>query len=188
MDQNSNFSNGLQSPPTGVIQADNQAHYNSPDAFCNYTDSFSMTNNSISSPHCVNALNTVSSTSQYCSNTPQYIDGNTDRLPYPPNTTFSSSQSQCNFFKFEIPGFEIIIRSKPNSIMNLNNLYAQYQPQSHSSMNSCYISGTSDSGNLANPGNIMNIQNTDNSQSFVTENLQSQFQQQNSLGFNNFHD
>ena len=208
MSQNLNLSDNLQLPlrsPTvlqGLTDLQADSHDNL-DTFYDYSDSFSVTNNSIPQAPFVNALNTVSSASSY---TQQYnTDANGQQFSShfnPPNMTFDSSQPQVNqrdIFKFEIPGFEIIIRPKINQVMNLSNLNAQ----SHSSMDSysplavnqnqnytSNVDGNSARGSYANSVNsmnAMNIQNTYNSQSF-TDNLQSQFQQQqNSFGFNNFH-
>jgi hypothetical protein len=134
MSQNLNFPSNLQLTDLQVDSHNNFASYN-------HTDSFSMTNNNdiLQAPF-VNALNAASSSSQYYPHTSQ---GNTNTNVQQasnyfvnlPNTTFDSSQSQANqydVFKFEIPGFEIIIRPKSNQIMNFNYL----SMQSHSSMDS----------------------------------------------------
>jgi hypothetical protein len=149
---------------------------------------------SISPAPYVKALNTVSSTSY----APQYVKCNTNGLPYSfnsPNATFNPSQPQSNqrdVYKFEIPGFEIIVRPKFNPVMNSSNLDTQYQLRGDKPMNSYYISNfdeTSTGGSRANSANIMNMQDIyHNNQSFATDNSQSQFQQrQNSPGFNNLY-
>jgi hypothetical protein len=219
MSQNLNFPSNLQLTDLQVDSHNNFASYN-------HTDSFSMTDNNILQAPIVNALNAVGSSLQYCPHTSQSNTNNNGQQASTyfaniPNTTFESSQPQVNrhdVYKFEIPGFEIIIRPKSNQIMNFNQLSMQshssmnsYSPgmssqqshsqqshsqQSHSSMdfyspgmssqlnqNQNYVDGNSASGSYANSDMItMNMQNIYNNQPFITDNLQYQSQQQNSLG------
>jgi hypothetical protein len=133
MSQNLNFPSNLQLTDLQVDNHNNFASYNQ-------NDSFSMTDNNILQAPFVNALNAVSSSLQYCPHTSQSNTNNNGLLASNyfanlPNTTFESSQPQVNrydVYKFEIPGFEIIIRPKSNQVMNFN----QLSMQSYSSMNS----------------------------------------------------
>jgi hypothetical protein len=184
MSQNLNFFRNLQ------LTDDNHSNLNT---FYDHTNFHSMTNNNIFQVPFVTSPNTVNSASQYCSYASQSNSNGQQANHFvnlPNSTTFNSSQSQvnqCNTFKFEIPGFEIIIRPKSNQITNLNNLNTQY----HSSMDSYspvavmpsqlsqsqnYIDRNFVSGNYVNSVNDMN-----------TDNLQYQIhQQQNIPGYNNF--
>jgi hypothetical protein len=173
-------------------------------------DSFSVINNSIS-PTSLNSLNSFSTVSSTLEDHPtivphdniNYING--QHYVNSPNMAFDSSQpqmSQYEVFKFEIPGFEIIIRPKLNSVVPVNNLDAQSYSFSDSyssvavmpsqlNQNQSYISRNSGnaSGSCASSENNINAQNIyNNDQTFVMDDSQSQIQQQqNSLGFNNFH-
>ncbi|RIA89312.1 hypothetical protein C1645_825077 [Glomus cerebriforme] len=203
-----NYSNGLQQL-TEVIQTGNQVYDNNLDTSYTYTVPSSVINNGIF-PAPLNtftssdpSFNTASSTLQYCA--PQYINSDTNgqvsNHSHSDNSRnkLHSSQpqiNQCGVYKFEIPGFEIIVRPKSNPMINLNNLGAQ----SHSSTNSYYSpttvmssqlnqnqnyipsvenSANESYANSVNSMNIMNMQNIYNDQPFFTDNSQSQFQQQN---------
>lgn len=119
-----------------------------------------MINNNISQPPFVNSFNPVNSASQYCPYVSQNNIYNTNGqlasnhfVNLPNSTTFGSFQSQvnqCNIFKFEIPGFEIIVRPKSNQVMN--NLNTQHQ----SSMNSY------------SPVAVMPSQLVDQNQNYIT--------------------
>lgn len=193
MSQNYNFSNNLQ---LTNLQVDNH------NTFCDYSNSLSVTDNRILQAPFVNAPNTVSSASQYYPHTSQNNTNTngqqaSNHFLNLSNTVFDSSQLQVNqygVFKFEIPGFEIIIRPKSNQIVDFNNL----NMQSHSSVDS-YSSGMSSqlnqnqnfvNGNFAGESyanSDMSTTNMHNNQSFIADNSQYQFQQQNSLGYNSFH-
>ncbi|CAB4486689.1 hypothetical protein RhiirA5_357086 [Rhizophagus irregularis] len=189
MSQNPNFSSNLRLTD---LQADSR---NNLDTFYNHTDSHSMTSNNISQVPFINSLNTVSSVPQCCPHVSQSNNYNSNGQPVsnhfvnlPNSTTFDSFQpqvNQCNIFKFEIPGFEIIVRPKSNQVMNLNNLNAQHQSSMNSyspvaimpsqlvNQNQNYINGNFVSNSHVNSVNNMN-----------TDNLQYQNHQQ--FGYNNF--
>jgi hypothetical protein len=189
MSQNLNFSSNLQLTD---LPADSHNNLNN---FYDQTNSHSMTNNNISQTPFVNSLNPVSSIPQCCPHVSQSNNYNSNGQPVsnhfvnlPNSTTFDSFQpqvNQCNIFKFEIPGFEIIVRPKSNQVMNLNNLNAQHQSSMNSyspvaimpsqlvNQNQNYINGNFVSNSHVNSVNNMN-----------TDNLQYQNHQQ--LGYNNF--
>ncbi|CAB4375080.1 unnamed protein product [Rhizophagus irregularis] len=170
MNQNHNFSHNLQ---LADLQAGGQDNLN---PFYNF-DSLNM-----------NAFNTSQN---------HFHDNINNTNGYYPNvnlsdTTFQPQLNRSNIFIFEIPGFEIVIRPKVNQFMNLNNLNNLNMPSmnSYSSVaaNQNYVDGNSASGSYVNNMNTMNMQNiynNNNNQSFITNNSQYQFQQQNSLGYNN---
>ncbi|CAI2162985.1 12999_t:CDS:1 [Funneliformis geosporum] len=151
----------------------NQVQYHNFDPYNCTADSFSATNENIYPIPCEDeSLDTFGSASQYCpiisSYEPQYINYDTSEqgiLNQNPPQSIDTSQSQmnqCSIFRFEIPGFDIIIKPKSNSTMDLNNLDTQYQlqqdqsyPYSSSQLNPSqnYISE-----NSVNPI-AMNVQN-----------------------------
>jgi hypothetical protein len=117
MDQNLNFSG-----------------HNNLDTIYNHTDSHSMTSNNISRVPIINSPNTFSSVPQCCHHVSQSDNYFTNGQPasnhivnLPNSTIFDSSQPQVNHYKFEIPGFEIIVKPKSNVVMNLSNLNTQHQ-------------------------------------------------------------
>ncbi|CAG8622531.1 7123_t:CDS:2, partial [Funneliformis mosseae] len=89
--------------------------------------------------------------SQYCpmisSYESQYINNHDDIseqgiLNQNPPQSIGSSQpqmNQCAIFRFEIPGFDIIIRPKSNLSMDFNYLDTQYQLQQDQSYPSVSI-------------------------------------------------
>ncbi|CAB4375079.1 unnamed protein product [Rhizophagus irregularis] len=192
--QNLNFSSNLQLTD---LHVDSRNNLNN---FYDQTNSHSMTNNNISQTPFVNSLNPVSSIPQCCPHVSQSNNYNTNGqlasnyfINSPNSTTFDPFQqhvNQCNIFKFEIPGFEIIVRPKSNQIMNLNNLNTQNH---QSSMNSYSPVATIPSQLVDQNQNYINRNFVNKSHvNFVnnmnTDNLQCQIhQQQNILRCNNFH-
>lgn len=177
MNQNHNFSHN---PQLADLQAGGQDNL---DTFYNYDSLF------------MNAFNT-SQNRFHASHGNINTNGHYSNVNLP-DTTSQPQLNRSNIFIFEIPGFEIIIRPKSNQFMNLTNLnipsmnsYSSVAGMSSTlNQNQNYVNGNSASGNYdVNNMNTINMQNgLNNNQSFITNNSQYQFQQQNSLGYNSYH-